>query len=188
LALAIALFRSANGRRPVTLWAWAFVFITIASLAGAYYHACRMPLSLQQTSIAWKVVPVSTGVAMFFFGWAAATAWLRSRLRRRVVGLLAVQIGGCLVWALYRNGFAVTVAESVPVLLALLTGSALRRRDRASRWIAAGVLTTFLAAIVQVSHLFGLETVGGVDFNVIFHVIELAANYLLFRAGLLLEE
>jgi hypothetical protein len=74
LALAIVLFRRADGRRPVTLWAWAFVFVTITSLAGAYYHACRMPLSPMQASIAWKVVPFSNGVAMFFFGWAVATA------------------------------------------------------------------------------------------------------------------
>lgn len=188
LFLAAFLFSRANGRKPVTLWAWAFVFTGITSLAGVYYHICRLDLSFVETQIAWKVVPFSTGISMFFFGYAAAMAWLRPAARRLAVALMVVVIAGCLVWAISSNCFLVTIVESVPVLLALLTGASLRWADRASRFIVAGVLVTIFAAIVQATHLFGLEKIGGADFNVVFHIIELPANYFLFKGGLLLEE
>jgi hypothetical protein len=125
---------------------------------------------------------------MFCFGWAAAVAWLRPETRRILVALLAVTIAACLIWAVFSNCFIVAIVESVPVLLALLFGSWQHWRDRASRFILAGVLTTIVAAAVQATHLFGREQVLGADFNVVFHIIELPANYFLFRGGLLLEE
>jgi len=188
LFLAAFLFSRANGRRPVRLWAWAFVFTAITALAGVFYHACRVNLSLTQTAIAWKMVPFSTGASMFCFGWAAALVWLGPKTRRWAVALLILVMAGCLVWAIPSNSFAVTIVESLPVLFALLIGSLMHWSDRASRWIAAGVVVSLFAAVIQASEIFCLEKLGPFDKNDVFHLVMLPANYFLFRGGLLLEE
>lgn len=182
------LFCRASGRRPVVLWAWAFVATAVSSLAGVAYHGCRILFSFTGTWIVWKIVPVSTGVAMFCFGCAAAVVWLRPAVRRVAVILLALELAGCLIWAVKSNDFKVVIADSVPVLIALLIGSALHWKDRASPWIAAGVLTSFLAAAVQATELFHLQRLGPLDFNDVFHLIQMVAMVLLYRGGVLLGE
>lgn len=188
LFMAGILFSRANGRRPVVLWAWAFVCTAIAALAGVYYHVCRLNLSLGATQIAWKVVPFSSGLAMFFFGWAAAVAWLRPAVLRVALALLALDIGACLFWAIFSNSFLIVIAESLPVLVALWALSERHSQNPASQWIAPGVFTSVLAAIAQATSLLGSDTLRGFDPNVAFHLIQLVANYFFFRGGLLLEE
>src|SRR5436190_750255 len=58
------LFCRANGRRPVVLWACAFLASAISSLAGAAFHGCRLFLPIEATSLVWELVPVASGVAM----------------------------------------------------------------------------------------------------------------------------
>lgn len=173
--LAAWLFAHARGRKTVSLWAWAFVAMAGAAFTGALYHSIRVALPMPGPSVLWKIVPVTTGAAMFFFGCAAATAWLR-RPRVAIV-LLAVQFAACVALTVKINAFWVAVADAGPVLLALLIGALAHR----ARWIAAGVIVTGVAAGVQAMKALQL---GPFDHNDLFHLIQIAAMALLYRGGL----
>lgn len=185
------LFSRANGSKPVTLWACSFLASAISSLAGVAFHGTRIVFGFTTTptAIVWKIVPVATAAATLCLGWAAAIVWLRPAGRRIAVSLLFVEFAACLgVTFFWRdpkiaNAFEVTIGDAVPVLIAILIGCALHWRDRSSRLIAAGILTAFVAGGVQAS---GWHKGNPPDCNDIFHIIQMAAMYLLYRGGSLL--
>ncbi|HVR38736.1 MAG TPA: hypothetical protein VMU84_06545 [Thermoanaerobaculia bacterium] len=179
LLLAIALFRHANGRKPVVLWAWAFVALTVSSLDGVAYHGYRMRFGFTVIVLLWKIVPVATGIATLCLGAAAAIAWLAPRARRVAITLLVLEFVACLIAAALSNDFLVVVIDYAPVMIAILIGSIAHWSERAARFIAAGVVVSFIAAGVQISSL----QIGRFDHNDIFHVIQMIAMYLLYRGG-----
>ncbi|MEA2238526.1 MAG: hypothetical protein QOC81_3250 [Thermoanaerobaculia bacterium] len=184
------LFCRANGRRPVVLWAWAFLASAVSSLAGVAFHGCRLFMPIEATRFVWKLVPVASGVATLCLGLAAAIVWLRPAARRAVAALLVVEFAACLgaVFLLpppWCNKFLIVIIDSAPVLLALLIGSALHWKESASRWIVPGVLTAVIAGAVQFS---GWRAGHPPDNNDIFHVIQMAAMYFLYRGGVLLGD
>jgi len=148
----------------VILWGGGFAAATLSSVAGAAYHAWRIP---------WKLVPMATGAAALCFGTAAAVAWLGPRARRIAIAILAVEFAACVVAALMTESFVVVAADYLPVLLAILVGCVTHWRDRAARLIAIGIVVSFVAAGVQMSAL--------PAHNDVYHVIQMAAMYLLYR-------
>jgi hypothetical protein len=193
---AALLFCRANNSRPVVLWAWAFLASAVSSLAGVAFHGARIVFPLYfgmattPFSVVWKIGTVSASVAILCIGCAAAIVWLRPGARRIALALLFVEFVCCLGAMFFlappqSNSFNVVLFDSAPVLIALLIGSALHWNDRPSRWIAAGVLTAFVAGGVQAS---GWHKGHPPDCNDIFHLIQMAAMYLLYRGGALLGE
>jgi hypothetical protein len=184
------LFSRANGSRPVTLWACGFLATAVSALAGVAFHGCRIVFGLSVTTVGlvWKIVPVSAGVATLCFGCAVAIVWLRPRARRIAITLLIIEFG-CLLGATFllapprSNSFGIVLFDWAPLLIALLIGAVFHWNDRASRWIAAGVLAVFLAGGVQAT---GWHKGHPPDANDIFHLIQMAAMYLLYRGGALL--
>lgn len=165
--------------RPVRLWAWAFVAAAVGSLAGVAYHGARTLFSPLTVDLVWKIVPVSTAVAALCFGSAAALVWLRPRARRIVIALLWIEFAACLVATAFSNEFLVAALDYVPVLIAILIGCLLRWSQPASRWIASGIVTSFVAVGIQLSPL----RVGPLDHNDLFHLVQMAAMGLLYRGG-----
>jgi len=179
------LFARANGRRPVLLWAWAFAATAVSALAGVAYHGCRLffePVTLGAI-VAWKIVPVASGVAALCLGSAAALVWLRGTARRAAIAVLIAEFVACLVAAAMSNDFLVVAIDSAPVLVVILIGCAVHWQSRASRLVAAGIAVAFIASAIQMSSL----RLGGFDHNDIYHVVQMAAMYLLYRGGILLE-
>jgi hypothetical protein len=152
--------------RAKILWACGFAAAALSSLGGAVYHAWRFP---------WKLVPVATGAAALCFGAAAAVAWLGPRARRIAIAILAVEFAACVVAASMTDSFLVVVADYLPVLVAILIGCIAHWRERAARLIALGIVVSFIAVGVQMSAL--------PAHNDIYHVIQMAAMYLLYRGG-----
>jgi hypothetical protein len=182
--LAARLFDRSRDAASVFLWGCAFVAAAVSSLAGVAYHGSRILFSVAQTALCWKVVPVATGVAALCLGSAAAVAWLRPRTRKAIIVLLVLEFAACIAGAALSNSFMVAAIDYVPVLVALLAGALLHRGSTASGFIAAGVVVSFIAFGVQVSSL----RLGGLDHNDIFHVIQAAAMYVLYRGGVLLGQ
>ena len=164
--LGALLFVRARGRRAMLLWAGGFAATAASAVAGVGFHAWRTP---------WLLVPVATAIATFFFGAAAAEAWLRPRARRVAVAVLLLELVACVVAAAMSDSFLVVAIDYVPVLAAVLV-LALRR---GAPLIAAGVAVSFAAAAVQQSAL--------PAHNDVFHVIQMAAMFLLYRGALTLS-
>lgn len=181
---AASLLERADGRRPVMWWGWSFIAATISTLAGVAYHGARTEFGYTTIVILWKIVPLATGAAALCMGAASAMAWLRPRARRIVIAILAIEYVGCIVWAMFSNSFLVVAIDYVPVLLAVLIGALLHWRESSARFIAAGIVTSFVAVGVQLSPLH----LGVFDHNDLFHVIQMAAMHLLYRGAVGLRE
>lgn len=162
------------------LWAWGFVAAAISSLAGVAYHGSRTLFSPLAIALCWKIVPVATGFAALCFGSAAANAWLQPRTRRIVIALLWVELILCVIAASLSNSFLVAALDYVPVLIAILIGSFRHWSEPASRWLAAGIVTSFVAVGIQMSPLH----LGALDHNDLFHIVQMCAMYALYRGRL----
>ena len=175
--LAGLLFARARGALSVRLWGCAFVTASVSSLAGVAYHGFRtwFPSPVAMAELCWKVVPLTTGIAAFCLGSAAAIAWLRPKARRIAIGLLVVELIACFVAAALSNAFLVAALDYVPVLLALLAGALVNRGRPGSAFIAAGVVTSFVA--------FGVQRLEWQYHNDVFHLVQMIAMYLLYRGG-----
>lgn len=186
--LAGSLFARAQGRRPVLLWAWAFVATVVSSLAGVAYHGWRVffdPL-VPMSILSWKFVPIATGIAALCLGSAAAPAWLGPRARKIALAILVLEFVVCIAASLPRenNSFAIAGIDYLVVLIALAVGCALHWSQRSARFIAAGIAVSLVAIAVQMSK----ARIGSFDHNDVFHVIQMGAMYLLYRGGVRLAE
>jgi len=168
--LSALLFARARGRRPVILWACGLAATAIGALAGAAYHYWRVP---------WMLIPIATGAAALCLGCAIAMAWLGTMARRIAIALLIVEFAACAVAAAVSDSFVVVAADYGPVLLVILIACIVRRRERAARFIAAGIVVAFIALGVEASSL----RIGVLDHNDLFHVMQMAAIFLLYRGG-----
>lgn len=174
--LAALLFAKSRGARPVRFWAWGFVAASLSSLAGVAYHGFRtwFPSPVVMTEWCWKLVPLTTGIAAFCLGTAAALAWLQPRWRTIAIALLGAEFVACVVAAALSNSFLVAALDYVPVLLALLVGAVIKRP--VAGFIAAGVLTSFLAFGIQLRESWTYH-------NDVFHLVQMIAMYLLYRGA-----
>lgn len=161
------------------LWGSAFAAAAAGSLAGVAFHGARTLFPPFAVDLTWKLVPISTGVAALCFGSAAANAWLGPRARRVAIALLWLEFAACVIAASLSSDFLVAALDYVPVLIAILIGCFFHWPRPASRWIAAGIVTSFLAVGIQLSPL----SIGPLDHNDLFHVVQMAAMYLLYRGG-----
>lgn len=182
--LTALLFARAQDDNPVKLWACAFLAAAVSSLAGVAYHGGRILFTPAVTALCWKVVPIATGVAALCLGSAAASVWLAPRARRIAFSMLGLELVVCVVAAIMSNSFKVAAYDYVPVLLALLVGCGLHWGQPAARLIAFGIVVSFVAFAIQASTF----RIGAFDHNDIFHLVQAAAMYLLYRGGAALGE
>jgi hypothetical protein len=182
--LAALLFARAQDATPVKLWACAFLAAVVSSLAGVAYHGGRILFTPTVTALCWKIGPITTGLAALCLGSAAASVWLAPRARRIAFALLGLELVVCVVAAIMSNSFKVAAYDYVPVLLALLVGCGLHWGQPAARLIASGIVVSFIAFAIQASTL----RISAFDHNDIFHLVQAAAMYLLYRGGAALAE
>lgn len=181
--LAGILFARAGGRRSVRLWACAFLATAVSSLAGAAFHGFRIfftPL-VPLTVLTWKVVPIATATAALCLGAAAAIAWLQPPAQRIAIGILLLEFTVCVAFSIppANNSFALAGLSYLLVMLAIVVVCARRWEDRSARRIAAGIAISFAALGIQMSAL----RLGPFDHNDLFHFIQMAAMYALYRGG-----
>lgn len=153
--------------RAKVLWASAFAALAVAALAGTAYHCCRLLP---------KLVPIAIGLTSLFLGAAIAMAWLGPLARRIAIAVLVVEFIACMIGVtVMKDWFQVAVYDYLPVLAAVLIACIVRWRAPAARFIAAGIVVSFIALAVQISRV--------PYHNDIYHVIQMVALLLLYRGG-----
>ena len=123
---------------------------------------------------------LSVGVASFGMLAGSAAAVFPGRTGKALLAIAAAKLAIYSAWMLFHSQYIYVIADTGIALVAvaaLHAWSALRRRDRASLWMLAGVGVSLLAAAVQAS---GYAPNRAFNHNDLYHVIQIGAMLLLY--------
>jgi hypothetical protein len=173
-------------QRPVLLWAGAFTGLAVAAFSGGTHHGLTEQLSPALLVVTWKITLYAIGIVSLALSCAATITAFRGRARRVLVGLALAKFIIYAAWMLQHDAFVYAILDYAPALLyvLILQARAWSRHEESGPWIVAGVLVSFAAAGVQRS---GFALHQYFNHNDIYHVIQMAGVYLLYRGGRLLQ-
>lgn len=187
--LAIRLFRAGagTGRLPVLLWGGAFVCTAWASLLGGSYHGFLQMIPPGTAKLLWKATLCSTGIGSACILAAAAYAGTSGTLQRRLIGVVVVKLAIYLWWIAAHDEFIYVIVDygaAMIVMLVLAWASKTGGMSAAAGWLTAGVAVVVVASLVQALRIAPHPQF---NHNDLFHVVQMAALYPLYRGGLLLK-
>ena len=168
------------------LWAAAFVMTAVAAFVGGTYHGFIQWMPGLAGRALWKVTLVATGIGSACLLAAAVTAATAGPLRHALMGLVVVKLV-VYVWTIAtKDAFVLVIADYGTALVAVLLAAWFIRPTGltpAAWWITAGVAVAVVAGVIQWARV-----APHVHFNHndLFHVVQMASLYLLYRGGLLL--
>ncbi len=172
-------------RRKRNIWLAAYGLLFVGAGLGAVAHGFR--LSPAAKDALWQPLFLSLGLTVAVFVVAVVyDAWGWSVARRVLWPMLAIGVGFYGLTRLIPGTFRVFIGyEAVAMLFALLVYGwlAYRRRLPGAGWMALGILTTIIAAVVQATETLALTFIWPFDYNGLYHLIQMA-GILLLLAGL----
>jgi hypothetical protein len=148
--------------RVQRMWALAFVFTGIAAFCGGVFHGFG-----DAWPLLWKVTVMSVGVASFF---------LLAGTDQRLAIVATIKLIAYLTWMIGHNAFIYVVLDSGLTLL--LAGIF----HPAKKWVWGSIAVSVVGAVVQGAQL----TIHPrwFDYNDLYHLIQIAALWMLYRAAL----
>ena len=190
LALALRLSSAAalGGQFTVRLWAFGFVMTAVAACAGGTYHGFIQMLPPAAARLCWKLALITTGVGSASLLGAAFLAAATGPLAWGLLALVILKLLVFLEVVLTRDNFLLVVIDYGSALLAILLAAWFLKPTGitpAAGWLAVGVGVSVVAGAIQA---FRLAPHPRFNHNDLFHVIQMAAIYCLYRGGLLLRD
>lgn len=188
LAMRLLMDASAGRQLSGRLWAAALVMTAVAAFTGGTYHGFIQWMPGLAGRVLWKATLLATGLGSACLLAAALVASVGGQLRAALVALVIVKFL-VYVWTIAtRDQFVLVIADYGTALLAVLLAAWFIRPSGlspAAWWITAGVAVAIVAGLIQWAHL-----APHVHFNHndLFHVVQMASLYLLYRGGLLLQD
>jgi hypothetical protein len=154
------------------LWALAFLFTGLAAFLGGTFHAFA-----PESVLLWKAVVFSVGFASFFL--------LAGSGGRALRAFAAVKLIVYLVWMTTHNEFVWVIADYGITLLILGAVHSIWRSP-ATRWVLGSIGVSILGALVQQFRV--TLHPRWMDFNDIYHLIQIVALWMLYRGGAMREQ
>jgi hypothetical protein len=178
--LAWSLFRARGGQRARALWALAFAALALAAALGGTWHGFAPSFAAIAVVLVWKATVLCVGVGSFGMLAGSAMSTTAGNARKALLAVAAAKLAVYSAWMVGHSEYIYVIADTGTALV-LVAALHLRSaaRDRASRWILAGVGVSVLAAGVQAS---GFALHRNFNHNDLYHVIQIAAM-ILFYAG-----
>lgn len=180
-------FREHRGETTRHAWAAGFLFIGLGALLGGTSHGFAPYLDQPTIDLIWTGTLYTIGISMFFAVAGTLLASVRDKTMQRV--LHAANLAGLAfycAWVFERDSYLSAIIVTVVSLgfVALLqVWCWFRDRATSAPWIIAGVLVSFASAAVQRS---GYTLHVHFNHNDLYHVIQIAGLYLLYRGAELL--
>ena len=179
--LAWSLFRAGEGQRSRALWSLAFAALALAAALGGTWHGFAPAFAPIAVILVWKATVLCVGIASFGMLAGSAGSTTAGNARKTLVAIAAAKLAVYSGWMVGHSEYIYVIADTGTALVliaALHLWSA--ARDRASRWILAGVGVSVLAAGVQAS---GFALHRHFNHNDLYHVIQIAAMILLYAGA-----
>ncbi|MCH8954293.1 hypothetical protein IIA28_03085 [candidate division KSB1 bacterium] len=188
--LAVRLFKLNENQQEnsILLWAGALVATAIAAFLGGTSHGFALHFSDFAKTAIWKATVYSIGLASFFMLSGTLFAAVANPLRKLLLGLILLKFLVYAGWMVSHDEFKYVIFDYAPamlgvVLLQLYAYS--KWKHKSAVWLIAGVVISFAAAGVQMS---GFTIHQHFNHNDLYHVIQMGANYLLYRGASLLKD
>jgi hypothetical protein len=178
------LARSASRARRC--WAAGFLALAVCALVGGSFHGLRAAAGPGVLATLWQITELSAGVASLFLLAGVAYAATEPAPRRWIMVFAAGKFLAFAALAVATDRYLLVVADTGITMLVALVLALLRLRtgEAFARWLVAGIGVSGIAAGVQAS---GLAPHPHFNHNDLYHVIQLLAMYLLYRAGMLMN-
>ena len=188
LAMRLLADAAAGGQLSARLWAAAFLMTAVAAFVGGTYHGFIQAMPAGTGRALWKITLVATGVGSACLLAAAVVAATAGPLRSTLIAVVIVKF---LVYAWTIAGkdqFVLVLADYATAMLAVVLAAWFLRPTGltpAAWWITAGAAVAVAAGLIQWARV-----APHVHFNHndLFHVVQMASLYLLYRGGVLLRD
>lgn len=186
---ACCLFKSAKKKGDLSLKAWAvgFLAIGLGAFLGAFSHGLAQIVSEKTIGYAWGLTLINIGVVSACVLLATALRYLTGFLKNVVMIFVFLKFLVYLVAIQRSQEFVIAIADYFPVLLVALVLSIhtfIKKKLSSEKFIAIGLLTSILGALVQQS---GFQLHMHFNHNDLYHVIQIVGLYFIFK-GLTLDE
>jgi uncharacterized protein DUF6962 len=179
--LAWSLFRAREGQRARSLWALAFAALALAAALGGTWHGFAPAFAEIAVLLVWKATLFCVGVASFGMLAGSAIAATAGNARKSLLAVAAAKLAVYSGWMVGHSEYIYVIADTGAALVLIAALHLLSAtRDRASRWILAGVGVSVLAAGVQAS---GFALHRNFNHNDLYHVIQIVAMILLYAGA-----
>ena len=175
-----------DGQVSRSLWAYAFLSLSLSALVGGTYHGFQWQEDVGD--LLWKITTLLMGFTSLFMTASVVYANCGGRMRRSWLVIAGIKFLIYLGLVMTRDDFLLVIADYGSVMLAILVIALIqifRRTRPEAPWLAAGVGVSLIAAGVQAS---GISLHERFNHNDLFHVIQIPALYLFLRGGLLLTD
>jgi hypothetical protein len=178
----------AGGQISVGLWSAAFFLTAVASFIGGAYHGFIEWMPGTSGRLVWTTTQRATGAGSACLLAAAVVAATSGTLQHVLLAVASVKLL-VFIWAsARRDTFSLVIVDYGSALVAILLAAWFIRPTGltpATWWISAGVAVSAAAGTIQWARLAPHPRF---NHNDLFHVVQMAALYLLYRGGLVMRD
>jgi hypothetical protein len=170
------------------LWAAALVMTAVAAFLGGTYHGFIQWMPGAGGRALWKATLLATGIGSACLLAAAVIATAAGALQRALLALVIVKLLFYIWTIATKDQFTIVIADYGTALIAVVLAAWFVRptgMTAATWWMTAGVAVAVLAGVIQWARLAPHPRF---NHNDLFHVVQMASLYLLYRGGLLLRD
>ena len=188
LALRLYAEGHATGQRAMRWWAGAFLATALAAAVGGTFHGFALILDAATIRELRRVTFLAIGIAAFLMLQGSIVASVGGHARRPLLWANVLKLVVDILWLWSQNDFGVAAYNYVASMLAILlleVRMAVSSFGPRSRWVLLGLGVSFGAAGLQQAEL-GLHR--HFNHNDLYHVIQMAAFWALYRGGRLLRD
>lgn len=176
----------AEGQLSVGLWAAGFFATGIAAISGGAFHGFP-GLDAQARSALWKCTLYAVGVTSLCLFSGATLAAFRGSGRQILLTLCLVEFLVYAVWMASHIEFKYAIYDYAPAMAGILLIQLYEMNESTpgAAWIIAGLVLAFAGAGVQLSQV---RRQKNFNHNDIYHILQMAAMFLLYRGGSLMKD
>ena len=172
-----------ENRGKVAIWAWAFVFLTVAAALGAIVHGLRMTPAEQR--MLWNPLYLALSFTVASFAVGAIYDFKGPDAAHKVRPLFATMgLGVFALLLLLPDGFTAFLVYETVIMVSALLGyiwlSTAEGRPGADL-MSWGILFTIVAAAIQATKALTFTFIWPFDHNSVFHLLQIVGVALIIR-------
>ena len=183
--ITVKIYQSGKGvdLKKTRIWIWVFGLLTFASAIGAFAHGFQM--SKLTNFVLWQPLNLSLGFAVGLFAAGVVYDFKNFTLPKTFIPVMLVcVIISFTIIIIFPDAFAVfVICEAILMLFALVAYTILasRKTIKGAGLMAAGILVTVIAAVIQAIKGIKVTFIREFDHNGIFHIVQMIGLIILLK-------